>query len=355
MAQNDAQIARDFVLRKPINKKLLNRVRFPKKGLSWSNSNPTHGMYPREGAARFSYDEQGCIWSYEAMELGRWLPDGTLLINGDNGASMRTREHQSALRSAVKTEKLERTAIVPYSALRAAGVRPNQIEIVATTPDREVERTEVCRKASCPDPTPKHTHTKMVHFLGETLFKVERRAWDPELDLYTPYFAYFVCGLDRNDDPMRRNFFLAQLPEGVKPTTVDDALNALRPNDVPADALRQGEWFFLPTDKKFGASQVIKNVKAIAKSLTEDIAHGVPIVSDDSGTQYQRLQEGGWNLYARRKRHRASRMVCSDGVYVSGMIRDEEHDLLRLGDGKQWFRVVRNLSPGSWKAGGDVD
>jgi len=355
MAQNDAQIARDFVLRKPINKKLLNRVRFPKKGLSGSNSNTTHGMYPREGAARFSYDEQGCIWSYEAMELGRWLPDGTLLINGDNGASMRTREHQEELRSAIKTAKVERTAIVPYSALRAASVRPNQIEIVATTPDREIPRTEVCRKTLCNDTTPKHTHTRMVHFLGETLFKAERRAWDDATHNYEYYSVYFVCGLDRNDDPARRNFFLAQLPEGVKPTTVDEALDALRPNDVPADALRQGEWYFLPTDKKFGASQVIKNVKAIAKSLTEDIAHGVPIVSDDSETQYQRLQEGGWNLYARRKRHRASRMVCSDAVYVSGMIRDEEHDLLRLGDGKQWFRVVRNLSPGSWKAGGDVD
>lgn len=355
MAQNNFKIALDFVRRQPINKRLLDKVRFPKKGLSWSNSNTTHGMYPREGAARFSYDEQWRLWSYEQMELARWLEDGTLLINGDNGESKKTREHQDELRSAIKDAKVERTAIVPYSALRAAGVRPDQIEIVATTPDREIERTEVCRKTSCPDPTPKHTHTKMVHFLGETLFKAARRAWDDATNNYEYYSVYFVCGLDRNDDPMRRNFFLAQLPKGVKPTTVDEALNALRPDAVPADALRQGEWFFLPTDKKFIGSQSIKDVKSIAKHLTEDVARGVPIVSAESKEQFQRLQEGGWSLFARRKRHRASRMVCSDAVYVSGRVRDDEHDLLRLGDGKQWFRVVRNLSPGSWKAGGDVD
>ena len=48
-------------------------------------------------------------------------------------------------------------------------------------------------------------------------------------------------------------------------------------------------------------------------------------------------------------------MYINGSVYVSGMVRDEEHTPLKLGNGKTWYQVVRNLSDGSWAAGGKVD
>jgi hypothetical protein len=44
-----------------------------------------------------------------------------------------------------------------------------------------------------------------------------------------------------------------------------------------------------------------------------------------------------------------------NSVYVSGMIRDSEHGPMKLGDGKTWYKVYRNLADGSWGASGDVD
>jgi hypothetical protein len=48
-------------------------------------------------------------------------------------------------------------------------------------------------------------------------------------------------------------------------------------------------------------------------------------------------------------------MYLNGAVYVAGVLRDEEHGPLKLGDGRTWYRVVRNTADGSWGATGDVD
>lgn len=355
MSNNDTEIANDFVQRKPIRKGLLSIVR-EKEGGAWGG-NYQHGLYPSPGAARFSYDEHGVLWSYEVMQLARWQPDGTLLVNGDEGPSNMTKGQQREMRDAIKRHKPAKVALVPFSALRAARVDPRDVEIVDVTPDREIEQLVPCQSTKCADAGTPHKHPRKVHFLGETLFRVKRKAWSDKTNGHVARHDYFVSGLDRNDDPSRRNFFLAQLPAArPAPKTVDEALALLRPKGVPKDALRQGEWFLLPApNKKFKPDQIIKDMKAVAKSNTEDLKAGVPIVSDDSKEQFERIQNGGWSMHARRERHRATRMACNGAVYVSGMLRDAEHGALKLGDGKTWHKVVKNRAVGGWRAGGDVD
>lgn len=356
MSNNDTEIANDFVQRKPIKKRLLSIVRESKGGGAWGGYYK-HELYPRTGAARFSYDEHGVLWSYEAMQLARWLPDGTLLVNGDEGPSKTTKKQQREMREAIKRHKPAKVALVPFSALWAARVDPRDVEIVDVTPDREIEQLRVCQSAKCPEAGTMHKHPHKVHFLGETLFRVKRQRWSDKANTYVDVYDYFVSGLDRNDDPARRNFFLAQLPATRHaPKTVDAALALLRPKGVPEDALRQGEWFLVPApDKKFKPDQTIKDVKSVAKSNSEDLKAGVPIVSDDAKEQFERIKNGGWSMHARHERHRATRMVCIGAVYVSGMMRDAEHGALKLGDGKTWHKVVKNRAVGGWRAGGDVD
>jgi len=184
-----------------------------------------------------------------------------------------------------------------------------------------------------------HTVEEEQHFLGETLF----------MDRSTQ--RLYVCGLDRNDNPARRKFFLARLPiqqpgEASVPRTVDMALDTLRPIGIPATSPRQGEWFFVPITQKemlfprepreSTALEVLDSIKD--KMLDKQ----VPIVSADGHEQMANHGERA----RRAGRHVASRIQCiGDGVYVKGPIKDREHDTLYL---QGWHRVVRNTADGAW-------
>jgi hypothetical protein len=336
MSKLNSAIANDYVLGKPLNTRLLSKL---------------------SDRARFSYDEYGVLWSYEVIQLARWLPNGILLVNADEGPSKTTREQQKELREAIKQHGLSKVAYIPYSALRAAGLIPDDVILVDVTPDREIETLIPCRNKKCAQAGTPHKHLQKKHFLGETLFRIKRETWDNTKNKYFTSYVYYVSGLDRNDDPERRNFFLVQLPSArPDPTTVDEALALLRPKDVPKDALRQGEWFLISMpEKKFKPDQIIKNWQDISKSNIKEYKKGVPILSDNAKIQFEYMQGVDGLIYRRHNRHRATRMVCDDGVYVSGMLYDADHSTLKLGNGKTWFKVVKNRAVNSWRAGGNVD
>jgi len=303
-----------------------------------------------KGTRQMSYDvEASVLLSYEYWPLARWLRDGELLVNGDNGPSRTTRAQQADLRQVLKKFPNIRTGLVPFTALGSAALwNFNDIHLVDTTPDRTEEKRVPCVRKECHRShvfeNSRRCHLRQLHFLGETLFRVEGNS--------------YVSGLDRNDDPHRRNFFLAKLPKTKKKVkTVDEALAALRPAGLPETTLRQGEWFLVPaSDKKFKSDQVIKSVKEVAKEDTTDTAPGIPLISADADEQYETTKKAGYLSTFRTQRHRVSRMVCDGGhVYVKGLMRDASHGTLKLGDGKTWFRVVKNLSTGSWNAEGDTD
>jgi len=164
-----------------------------------------------------------------------------------------------------------------------------------------------------------------------------------------------VCGLDRNDNPSRRMFFLAQLPERRKPKTVDEALDMLRPKHVPAGTPRQGEWFFLPSAvtkphrmKDTDWRETLK-LPPNAKIAVERVRN------DHKATRYATIDAGRNG----QKRHYATELYRVVGVVgekriervlVRGLIRDEEHDKLVLPDG--WHLAVKNLAVEGWRAGG---
>lgn len=314
------KICRAFVAGEEIKKSWLSKVG-PNNG-GWGGNPP---LTSREGTLRMSVEHSNRLRSYEGFDLGVRLSDGTIIINGDMGPSMMTRKHQNELRAAVRGVK---SCLLPFSALRSPGIDPLKVRLIATTEDRTVIGTRrcTCKRGWCGGPGPHQKETRS-HFLGETLF-------DAPVGME---IARFVCGLDRNDDPSKRHFFLARLPRGMKPTSVDEALEGLRPGDVVAGSLRQGEWFFVPDELGLKAPKA-------------QILSGVPIVSDSAQIA------SAADRWRRAQRHVATHtFYAGDVVYVRGCVRDSEHTNLKLGDGKTWHRVVRNLAEAAWGAQGDVD
>jgi len=347
MAQHDDDIARAWARGGKIKRSWYQRV--TQKSRPWGSGETVHGLYPREGTVRFGPSEDGTT----LLSYGRWpvavKVGKTIIVNGDNGPSMTTRSHQASVRDAVRDLT---TAVLPFSALDAARIELrhiSQIKIIATTPDREIEKPvrRLNRETGVMEDS-----VQLVHFLGETLFLYDGR--------------YYVSGLDRNDDPKRRNFYLARLPAGRKPKTVDEALNALRPKGVPDTALRQGEWFLVPSDKRPKKVDVLKDRLDANPRPVEwlprprggreerPVFRGVPVISAKPAEIHEALTQPR-RFNGRGLRHVASRVYLNGAVYVSGMLRDIEHGHLKLGDGRGWFKVVRNLADGSWGATGDVD
>ena len=286
------------------------------------------------GEWQFWYDDDGVFYSYK-MPLAQWVKntsgEKTLLVNGDGAPTVRTAHHQRVLRDAlVKREwrnhrwhtgpTLVPHALVPFSVLERAGIRPENVVITATTEERNLRR-QVWRKNE------EGVMEKMwvsVHFLGETLFTNSATG------------RVYVCGLDRNDDPNKRSFYLAEVPVdgSAYPSTVDEALMLLRPAKLSRSAKRQGEWFFVP-------------VKSYKKPKIEGAvvyAKRVPIVEEDAEKQRDGMHAGA---SFRQDRHVATEMVVNGAVYVRGMIRDAEHTALKLG--KTWHKVVKNRAVAGWR------
>lgn len=346
---NYYSICKAFVAGEPVKKSWLGRVRNNGGQFGWAGQGP---MYAEDGTVRLdvvAYDGVTKLVSYGHLALAVRKRDGQIIANGDDAGTVTSRKQQREFRSALGRTKV---CLLPFSALRAANIRPEDVEIVATTPDREIETWRKCR---CDRPSHQesseyvrvnengsHAVKIVQHFLGETLFT---RADRPG--------RYYVSGLDRNDDPNKRHFYLAQLPEGAKPKTVDEALELLKPEGLPGDGwFRQGEWFFVPRP---GLKPVIEGDNVLIKESKiswDKMKQGVPILSDDPQDARERAGMANWG---RANRHRATRMYINGAVYVSGMVRDAEHTALKLGNGKTWYQVVRNRAVGSWGAGGQVD
>lgn len=240
------------------------------------------------------------IYSY-AMKLAYRLRVNErpfFIINGDGAPSSTTNRHQHTLHGALRGEP---HAFIPFSQLERVHTRVDAIQVIHTTPAQIKTEDFVNAKGE--------KRTRTVHYLGETLFKVNRRL--------------YVCGLDRNDDPSKRMFYMCQLPTTHKPKTVDEALEGLRPKIVPKGSPRQGEWFFVPTDLRRKAE--LKKTPIWFASAQEQRAVVTPST-----------------------RHVAAE-VCfvENAVYVRGTIRDDEHDTLRLG--KVWHRVMKNLATEGWR------
>lgn len=301
------------------------------------------------------------------------------LINGDGAPSKTTSKHQGMMRSAIRDSP---RAFIPFSALRAANIPEQIVEIVHATDDFEIPRWEPCRHTQRCKPSEVDEdgrsrvengevwHNYARHFLGECLFCVKSLRWNADGDARELVVDHYVCGLDRNDRPDRRMFYLAKLPEGAHPRTVDEALAALRPADVPEGSPRQGEWFFVPspiakphTAKPEDWRRVFNFHPASKVEVVREKNKKPEAGENDSAWQRRRNREMAvvTTIDPARKgsfRHYASEVIrvaaVLDGrreerVLARGRIRDEEHDTLVLPEG--WHLAVKNLAVEGWRAG----
>lgn len=208
------------------------------------------------------------IYSYGShFELARVLRDKrgeatAFLLNGDT-YSVTTARHQREILSAVQRRPSTPYVTIPHSALTAAGIDLDTVEIVEATSDRMIpvqrqSRTEpthayrgedgVLRtwqnypNGEITEPSesdPFYRWTSQVHRLGESVIraKVQGRR----------YRAYFLSGFDVQES--RPLYFFCELPRGAKPATVAEAYEALKPATVKtAEAMgrpvtRQGDIF----------------------------------------------------------------------------------------------------------------
>lgn len=292
------------------------------------------------------------------FELARIMPDGDnprgwWLVNGDNYSNS-TARHQSAVRAALAGTELP-VLTVPHSALNEASIihgsivpvhiRPNRYEIVTHRGDfadmpsymrptgqgesetgfwyyRDTEK--IVRKI---DGGPYEWDIR-VHHLGDALFRADY--YDDE---YAKKNAYFLSSFDENEG--FGLYFLAQLPDGVSPRTVEEAFETLKPQQVKdAEAKnvkvkRQGEVFAIP-------------LTVDTRNLPRPSEHSALVVETDHvATEVRHALD---NTYARGTlRHRP------------GFGRRPEHRMLVLG--RQWHLLVRNTVPQgrSWSLGGNVD
>lgn len=145
---------------------------------------------------------------------------------------------------------------------------------------------------------------------------------------------HYLCGMDEG------SYFVSLLPKKVK--SIDQAYQALKPeivkkmeNELQANVLRQGEWFFFPSYHPG------KQWKKAEKSAA------LPSVDSSSN------------------RHVCTRLLKMDNCYfVSGIVRHKnsfnnrraDHKPVKLGDGKKdIYQAVCNTAKGNWSANGRVD
>lgn len=263
------------------------------------------------GALRLSYNET-YFYSYR-MKLAYRDPQGNVIINGDGAPSATTRKHQQLIRRIPGPQ-------IPFSVLERLGTPVEEIRIVHAKSDFVLTRKVLCKEAddgSCWRENHETHHGRLYHFveehfLGETLFEHGG-------DLY-------ISGLDRNEPPQSRHFYVARLPANCEAKTVDEGLDALRPPNVPETALRQGEWFFVHTG--YATAGKLTKSLGLRGALKDHVKKAVAL--DD-----------------RPGRHVVSQLIEAGGLrFASGVVRDQEHATLKLTDG--WYKVVRNLSRGGF-------
>lgn len=328
-------------------------------------------FYARGTSNVFALRDRGhdTIFSYGFhFPMAKMMADGAnkrgwWLVNGDR-YSVTTTQHQGHVRSALAATKLP-MLIVPFSALGSAWIDEDSIRLVEVLPDRYTWEPRIRERE--PDEYEREyqhyarnwqelddgrwSYEAREHHLGEALFtadykrNITRAHYDNDTgewvsETYDKVNAYFLSAFDDNEAGFGL-YFLAELPQGVHPTTVDQAREALRPEAVKrADralipVLRQGEVFAIPTNYT-------------TRELTGPTRHSAPVLGRDHIATEVRTLDGkdygrGW------LRHKP--------VTDWGTRRRAEHRAVKLGNGKTWYQMELNTVPAgrSWSISGNVD
>ena len=130
---------------------------------------------------------------------------------------------------------------------------------------------------------------------------------------------YYLSSMDGN------NYFFTWLPHRCE--TVNEAFVDLTPTwALYKEHKRQGEWFFIPTDRKF-PSKAVKKWNWLRSRVIKE-----------------------WH-------HKARDMVIlsKDKIFARGTVRHANGDHKMLNLGEQWHHAVESNHKGSWGVQGRVD
>jgi hypothetical protein len=208
----------------------------------------------------------------------------------------------------------ESMAMLPFSVFKESGLSPENIEFLDQT-GPETVGVKVTRWKDGKEVT----KIEKRHFTGASLFRLGKK--------------YFLFDIDRREiEHGIFNAFLVELPGPAK--TVKDAYQSLKPKEVidaekrGVNVKRQGEVFFLPTDKEVEPDKERNWENKIVEK------RGV-------------LQAGG------NRPNYAQRINEKTGL-VSGKVEHSgrEHAPLIL---KGWFKPVPNTSTKSFQITGEID
>lgn len=291
-------------------------------------------------------------WGYSSSPTvgePRWV-----LVNGDS-YSITTSGHQGQVRSVIEGSGLP-SVIIPFTALRAAGIDPLSIEILEVRPDRTERWTE--RVEPTGDfvgsyvregdewKTVKLDDVRYVrgdngavaqrtndghweverqrHFLGDSLFMAKanngpRQRWLSSFDHQEARPLYFLCAL----------------PRSSKARTVEQALRDLRPKSVLAadeaglEVTRQGDLFAIPTEL---TTREVKKLTPYGKGRIVKRPSGGVLGTRHSASQIVFATEG--RVYARGTLY-----------HEPQFFREPDHARRKMGDGKTWHLLTRNTVP----------
>jgi hypothetical protein len=201
------------------------------------------------------------------------------------------------------------------------------------------------------------------HYLGDSLFRARVRMSerytneDGHTDYrWRTYTAKFLSSFDYGEP--NAPYFLCELRRRCPANTVEEAIADLMPDEVRdliaqgVEVLRQGDVFAIPTDLSS------KDLRAIAEPATVRHLRGRPdgpAVWEYEETPVRRRSDGGGLAYVMGTNHVATYVIkTKDGqFYGKGTLyhqprqswRAPEHRRLKLGDGKTWYRFVKNTVP----------
>jgi hypothetical protein len=195
------------------------------------------------------------------------------------------------------------------------------------------------------------------HWLGSSLFRARYQVagWTFKGGVSVKprnRWAYFVTSFDY-DEP-RPLWFMSELPRGVKPATVAEAISALKPQDV-----RDAETVGIPVLRQ-GDVFIVRSAGTTERGLLAQGGELVPVTREWGKATARYVNDS----------HTATRVVqMPDGtLYVRGIMRHKpvnrrpDHQQVELWDRETWGRVVLNAQarsidaqPRSWSMGGNVD
>jgi hypothetical protein len=269
------------------------------------------------------------------------------LLNGDTFSSSTT-QHQSMIRGLCKSSGLP-SLIIPFSCLSQANIeldsivpidiREDRWENISHTADRIEDVPKIHLYCTQQREDGKYVWNTFQHRLGASLFRATYRSVWRRIDRT----AYFLSAFDEQES--RVHYFLCELPESATPSTVAEAIDALKPEDVKLaeqDGLtctRQGDVFAIPTT--LTTRELTR--QAATRTRNSDVlglSHTATEVAVHAGTTYAR------------------------GIlrHAPPFGRQPEHARRSIGNRKTWHRLVKNTVPvddngdsRAWSRGGRVD